>query len=208
MSNRMMKSVLTVSILSAMLSVANAAETDKAQQQENESQPQDAVKLETMVLTAEEQVKQSLGVSIITEEDLDKLPVTNDISEYVRRMPGVNLTGNSATGQRGNNRQIDIRGMGPENTLILIDGKPVNSRNSVRYGWRGERDTRGDSNWVPVNAIESIEVLRGPAAARYGSGAMGGVVNIKTKKCPMNYMVLLKLIPTSQKIVKKVILIV
>ena len=182
MSNRMMKSVLTVSILSAMLSVANAAETDKAQQQENESQPQDAVKLETMVLTAEEQVKQSLGVSIITEEDLDKLPVTNDISEYVRRMPGVNLTGNSATGQRGNNRQIDIRGMGPENTLILIDGKPVNSRNSVRYGWRGERDTRGDSNWVPVNAIESIEVLRGPAAARYGSGAMGGVVNIKTKK--------------------------
>jgi len=178
----MMKSVLTVSILSAMLSVANAAETDKAQQQENESQPQDAVKLETMVLTAEEQVKQSLGVSIITEEDLDKLPVTNDISEYVRRMPGVNLTGNSATGQRGNNRQIDIRGMGPENTLILIDGKPVNSRNSVRYGWRGERDTRGDSNWVPVNAIESIEVLRGPAAARYGSGAMGGVVNIKTKK--------------------------
>ena len=120
----------------------------------------------------------------------------------------VNLTGNSATGQRGNNRQIDIRGMGPENTLILIDGKPVNSRNSVRYGWRGERDTRGDSNWVPVNAIESIEVLRGPAAARYGSGAMGGVVNIKTKKCPMNYMVLLKLIPTSQKIVKKVILIV
>jgi len=178
----MMKSVLTVSILSAMLSVANAAETDKVQQQENESQPQDAVKLETMVLTAEEQVKQSLGVSIITEEDLNKLPVTNDISEYVRRMPGVNLTGNSATGQRGNNRQIDIRGMGPENTLILIDGKPVNSRNSVRYGWRGERDTRGDSNWVPVNAIESIEVLRGPAAARYGSGAMGGVVNIKTKK--------------------------
>ncbi|STJ81911.1 Outer membrane receptor for ferrienterochelin and colicins [Escherichia coli] len=50
-------------------------------------------------------------------------------------MPGVNLTGNSTSGQRGNNRQIDIRGMGPENTLILIDGKPVSSRNScVRAG--------------------------------------------------------------------------
>lgn len=97
-------------------------------------------------------------------------------------MPGVNLTGNSASGVRGNNRQIDIRGMGPENTLILIDGKPVSSRNSVRYGWGGERDTRGDSNWVPADAIESIEVLRGPAAARYGSGAAGGVVNIITKK--------------------------
>ncbi len=138
--------------------------------------------METIVITAEEQVKQSLGASKITAEDFEKLPVVNDISEYVRRMPGVNLTGNSATGQRGNNRQIDIRGMGPENTLILVDGKPVNSRNSVRYGWRGERDTRGDSNWVPADAIESIEVLRGPAAARYGSGAMGGVVNIKTKK--------------------------
>lgn len=101
---------------------------------------------------------------------------------YVRRMPGVNLTGNSSSGVRGNNRQIDIRGMGPENTSILIDGKPINSRNSVRYGWGGERDTRGDSNWVPADAIESyIEVIRGPAAARYGSGAAGGVVNIKTK---------------------------
>ena len=71
----------------------------------------------------------------------------NDLSEIIRTMPGVNLTGNSSSGQRGNNRQIDIRGMGPENTLILVDGKPVSSRNSVRYGWRGERDTRGDSNW-------------------------------------------------------------
>ena len=50
-----------------------------------------------------------------------------------------------------------------------MDGKPINSRNSVRYGWK-ERDTN-DSNWVPAEAIESIEVLRGPAAARYGSGA-------------------------------------
>ncbi len=97
-------------------------------------------------------------------------------------MPGVNLTGNSTSGQRGNNRQIDIRGMGPENTLILIDGKPVTSRNSVRLGWRGERDTRGDTSWVPPEIIERIEVIRGPAAARYGNGAAGGVVNIITKK--------------------------
>lgn len=171
------RSILTVSILVSMAAMAETEQniSEKAEQT-------DATKLEKIVLTAEEQIKQSLGVSVITEEDLDRLPVVNDISEYVRKMPGVNLTGNSATGQRGNNRQIDIRGMGPENTLILIDGKPVNSRNSVRYGWRGERDTRGDSNWVPADAIESIEVIRGPAAARYGSGAMGGVVNIKTKK--------------------------
>src|SRR5690606_3797307 len=71
--------------------------------------------------------------------------------------------------------------MGPENTMILIDGKPVSSRSAVRFGWRGERDSRGDTNWVPAEQIERVEVLRGPAAARYGNGAAGGVVNIITK---------------------------
>lgn len=138
---------------------------------------------DTWVLgTAEEELKQAPGVSIITSEDLKKRPPVNDISDIVRKMPGVNLTGNGTTGSRGNNRQIDLRGMGPENTLILIDGKPVTSRNSVRYTRAGERDTRGDSNWVPAEQIERIEVLRGPAAARYGSGSMGGVVNIITKR--------------------------
>ncbi|ATQ58026.1 FepA family TonB-dependent siderophore receptor [Paracoccus yeei] len=142
----------------------------------------DTVVLETVVLSAEEQGKQALGVSTITAEDIEKQPVVNDISEIVRKMPGVNLTGATASGQRGNQRQIDIRGMGPENTLILIDGKPVMSRNSVRMSRNGERDSRGDSNWVPAEMIERIEVLRGPAAARYGSGSSGGVVNIITKR--------------------------
>ncbi|MEG1043059.1 MAG: TonB-dependent receptor plug domain-containing protein, partial [Pseudomonas sp.] len=81
----------------------------------------------------------------------------------IRRMPGINLTGNTASGSYGNFRQIDIRGMGPENTLILIDGRPVSSRDSVRMGRSGERNSRGDSNWVPAEAVERIEVLRGPA---------------------------------------------
>jgi len=132
--------------------------------------------------TAEEEIKQAPGSSIITAEDIRKRPPANDLADIIRTMPGVNLTGNSSTGQRGNNRQIDLRGMGPENTLILIDGKPVSSRNSVRYGWRGERDTRGDTNWVPAEEVERIEVIRGPAAARYGSGAAGGVVNIITRR--------------------------
>ncbi|MCH9419233.1 siderophore enterobactin receptor FepA [Klebsiella quasipneumoniae] len=137
---------------------------------------------ETMVVTAAEQNLQAPGVSTITADEIRKRPPARDVSEIIRTMPGVNLTGNSTSGQRGNNRQIDIRGMGPENTLILIDGKPVTSRNSVRLGWRGERDTRGDTSWVPPEMIERIEVIRGPAAARYGNGAAGGVVNIITKK--------------------------
>ncbi|WP_409978081.1 TonB-dependent siderophore receptor [Pseudomonas sp. C9-3] len=137
---------------------------------------------ETIVATAAEEAKQMPGVSIITAEDIKKRPPASDLSQIIRTMPGVNLTGNSTSGQRGNNRQIDIRGMGPENTLILVDGKPVASRNAVRYGWRGERDSRGDTNWVPADQVERIEVLRGPAAARYGNGAAGGVVNIITKQ--------------------------
>ena len=137
---------------------------------------------ETIVATAAEEAKQMPGVSIITAEDIKKRPPASDLSQIIRTMPGVNLTGNSTSGQRGNNRQIDIRGMGPENPLILVDGKPVASRNAVRYGWRGERDSRGDTNWVPADQVERIEVLRGPAAARYGNGAAGGVVNIITKQ--------------------------
>lgn len=136
-----------------------------------------------MVVTAkpEEKLKQQPGASLITQNDIERDAPVNDLSEIIRKMPGVNLTGNSATGSRGNNRQIDIRGMGPENTLILIDGVPVSSRSSVRYSRTGERDTRGDSNWVPPEMVDHIDVLRGPAAAHYGSGAMGGVVNIVTK---------------------------
>ncbi len=143
-----------------------------------------AIELENqnVVATALEETKQAPGVSVITAEDIKKRPPATDLSQIIRTMPGVNLTGNSTSGQRGNNRQIDIRGMGPENTLILVDGKPVSSRSSVRYGWRGERDSRGDTNWVPADQVERIEVIRGPAAARYGSGAMGGVVNIITKQ--------------------------
>lgn len=155
-----------------------SASANGASQEETEKLADD----QTMLVTAEEELKQQPGVSVITAQDIRKNPPVNDLSDIIRKMPGVNLTGNSANGVRGNNRQIDIRGMGPENTLILIDGVPTTSRNSVRYSWRGERDSRGDSNWVPPEMVERIEVIRGPAAARYGSGAAGGVVNIITKR--------------------------
>lgn len=137
--------------------------------------------LEAVSVTAERRPQQQFDRSLITEKDLERTPVVNDISEIVRKQPGVNLTSGSSSGQRGNKRQIDIRSMGPDNTLILIDGRPVKSRNGERYGRGGARNSRGDSNWVPAEEIESVEVIRGTAANRYGSGAMGGVVNIRTK---------------------------
>lgn len=170
---------------------ADETNTEPAQKQgpaSNTNQKKNAINADeksssenTMVVTAREQTLQAPGVSIIDSEAIKKHPIQRDVAEIIRTMPGVNLTGNSNSGQRGNNRQIDIRGMGPENTLILVDGMPVSSRNSVRYGWSDERDTRGDTNWVPPEMIDRIEVIRGPAAALYGNGAMGGVVNIITK---------------------------
>ncbi len=136
---------------------------------------------DTIVVTAAENL-QAPGVSTITADEIRKNPVARDVSEIIRTMPGVNLTGNSTSGQRGNNRQIDIRGMGPENTLILIDGKPVSSRNSVRQGWRGERDTRGDTSWVPPEMIERIRFCAVRQLRVMATARRAAVVNIITKK--------------------------
>ncbi|MEC5344984.1 TonB-dependent receptor plug domain-containing protein, partial [Brenneria populi] len=112
-----------------------AAETATTQQTASDAASGSS---DTMIISASEQTRQAPGVSVITSEDIKKRPPASDLSELIRTMPGVNLSGNSNSGSRGNNRQIDLRGMGPENTLILVDGKPVSSRNAVRYGWRGE----------------------------------------------------------------------
>lgn len=164
--------------LATALSIVSALNTAQAQQSGN---VQELERIEVRG-TAEDAVKESLGVSVIEAQDLERRPPASDLSEILRREPGVNLTGSAASGMRGNRRQLDIRGMGPDNTLVLIDGQPATSRNASRQGWTGERDTDGDTDWVPPEAIERVEILRGPAAARYGSGAMGGVVNIITKQ--------------------------
>ena len=83
-----------------------------------------------VVDTAEQTWKQAPGVSTITRQDL-QTPPAGDLAEVVRKQPGVNLTGNSTSGQRGNNRQIDLRGMGPENTLILIDDEATTDTNDI-----------------------------------------------------------------------------
>ncbi|WP_439257749.1 FepA family TonB-dependent siderophore receptor [Lonepinella sp. BR2271] len=127
------------------------------------------------------QAQQSLGKTTVSSQAIEKQPAVNDIADILRHQPGVTYNSGSATGQYGNKRQIDLRGMGTENTLILIDGKPATSRQSARYGRNNGRNTLGDSKWVPIEEIESVEVIRGTEAARYGNGAMGGVVNIKTK---------------------------
>ncbi|MEN1627400.1 TonB-dependent receptor plug domain-containing protein, partial [Pseudomonas aeruginosa] len=76
-------------------------------------------------------------------------------------VPGVQLT------NEGDNRKgVSIRGLDSSYTLILVDGKRVNSRNAVF------RHNDFDLNWIPVDSIERIEVVRGPMSSLYGSDAL------------------------------------
>ena len=129
---------------------------------------------ETLVVTAaatEQSVKDApASISVITQQDLQRRPVQN-LKDVLRDVPGVQLT------NEGDNRKgVSIRGLDSSYTLILVDGKRVNSRNAVF------RHNDFDLNWIPVDAIERIEVVRGPMSSLYGSDALGGVVNIITKK--------------------------
>lgn len=113
-------------------------------------------------------------VSVISGEDLEKTPFS-DLGEAVQDVPGVEVEQTKMGGHT-----IRIRGFESKYTLILIDGKRQNPDDGfVKNGF----DPMG--NFLPpAAAIERIEVLRGPASTIYGSDAVGGVVNIITKKNP------------------------
>ncbi|MBM7343842.1 catecholate siderophore receptor CirA [Pantoea coffeiphila] len=110
------------------------------------------------------------SISVITAEDIQRRPVQN-LRDVLRDVPGVQLT------NEGDNRKgVSLRGLNSSYTLILVDGKRVNSRNAAF------RHNDFDLNWIPADAIERIEVVRGPMSSLYGSDALGGVVNIITRK--------------------------
>lgn len=76
-----------------------------------------------------------------------------------------------------------LRGLGPDQTLVLINGKRRHQSALVNlFGTRGRGNTGTDLNTIPIAAIERIEVLRDGAAAQYGSDAIAGVINIVLKK--------------------------
>jgi outer membrane receptor for ferrienterochelin and colicins len=110
------------------------------------------------------------SISVVNPEDLNRRVVMN-LSDALRGQTGINLTA-VGFGRKG----IEIRGMDSDQTLILVDGQRVGGSTDLIA------HSNFDLNSVPVNDIERIEVVRGPISALYGSDALGGVINVITKK--------------------------
>lgn len=114
------------------------------------------------------------SVSVIGAEALADKPVA-DIGAAVGDVPGVDID----TTKMGN-ATISIRGFDSAYTLIMVDGR----RQNVSTAMIDNGFDPTSTFMPPMGMIESIEVLRGPASTIWGSDAVGGVVNIITKKHP------------------------
>lgn len=142
---------------------------------DEEAVNQSHFELDEIVITAskvEAPVKQTpRNVTVITAEDIAESP-SNNIIDLMSREVGINVRS-----LQGSDRQavIDIRGMGAtaaSNVAVLVDGVKLNSP-----------DLSGpDLSSISLDQIERIEVVRGSGGVLYGDGAVGGVVNIVTKK--------------------------
>jgi hemoglobin/transferrin/lactoferrin receptor protein len=117
-------------------------------------------------------------VSIITNQDIDRDNRTN-IRDLVRDEPGINV-GNQNS--RGGLTNFVIRGIGGNRVLVIVDGLRVPDMPGTNSG--GGNYTR---DFVDIESIKRVEIIRGPASALYGSDAIGGVVAYTTKD-PSDYL--------------------
>ncbi len=118
----------------------------------------------TATKIAEPVEKVPASVSVVTAKDIEDHNYTST-AQALGQLPGVYLNPVADGG-------ITMRGFGSADILVLVDGQPVNS------GWNGSVDW----SMIPVHNIEKIEVVRGAASSLYGGRAVGGVIQITTKK--------------------------
>lgn len=140
----------------------------------------DTTKLEEITVTTAAGYEQKLvdapaSISVITQEDLQKKPYAN-LLDAVKDIEGVDIGENTDKSGQGT---VSMRGMGADYTLVLIDGKRQNNNGDIYPNDFGGLQF---ANIPPISMIERIEVVRGPMSTLYGADAMGGVINIITKK--------------------------
>ena len=119
-------------------------------------------------------------ISVISKDEIEKKN-HKDVADVVKDVPGV-YSAPRFSSMKGKS-DIRMRGMDSKYTKVLIDGRPVSSESAFPgFGSQGSIQ----SFVPPANAIERVEVIRGPMSSLYGTDAMGGVINIITKGFLMN----------------------
>ncbi len=117
------------------------------------------------------------SITVITQEQLQG-KFYRDVTDALQDVPGVSIEGGA--GGKIESTSINIRGLGEQYVLFLVDGKPLGASSEAYYNGFGGGAQAG---WLPpLSAIERIEVIRGPMSSLYGSSALGGVINVITKK--------------------------
>lgn len=107
-------------------------------------------------------------INVVTKEDIDRWQ-SKSLADVMRHLPGVDIAQNGGLGQ---NAALYIRGTEARHVLLLIDGIPV-PRTGIA--------NTPDFSQIPAALVQRIEYIRGPRSVVYGSGAIGGVVNIITQ---------------------------
>jgi len=107
-------------------------------------------------------------VTVITREEIDSSG-SRDVLDLLRLQAGVDLY---RTGGAGQQTSLFLRGTNANHVLVLIDGVRAASANTGAFAFE----------WLPLDAVERIEIVRGPRASYWGSDAIGGVIQIFTRK--------------------------
>src|SRR5690554_2421038 len=139
----------------------------------------DAQLLEQVVVTAagfeQKIVDAPASISVVTRAELEKRPYMT-LVDAVRDLEGIDV---GETSDKTGQKTISMRGMGSDYTLILIDGRRQNNHGDIYPNSFGGNQF---NHIPPLDTIERIEVIRGPASTLYGADALGGVINIITKR--------------------------
>lgn len=125
-------------------------------------------------------VNSAVPIDVINVKDVTtqsgKLEI-NELLQYVA--PSFNANKQSGSDGADHVDPASLRGMGPDQTLVLINGKRRHQSSLINlFGTKGRGNTGTDLNSIPASAIKRIEILRDGAAAQYGSDAIAGVINI------------------------------